>query len=294
MLIMAGSSCRVLGVKVARELDTRLGDIDSKRFPDGELYVRIGEEVSGQDVALLQSMYLSPNDFLIEYLLAADALRDLGARSILGIIPYFAYARQDRRFKPGEAISCRTVADLLRLVGTSEIYTVDAHLHRIRGLSEIFKIPTRELTVVPLLSTYIRENFRLERPIVVGPDEESEQWARVTAEILGCDYDVFEKRRLGPREVEVTPRRSNVSGRDIVVIDDIISTGGTIVETLGVLKKLGVQKVVVACVHPLLVEQALARIYEAGACAVVGTDTVVGPASVVSVAPVIADALRTK
>jgi ribose-phosphate pyrophosphokinase len=268
--------------------------MESRRFPDGELYVRIGEDVSGQDVALIQSMCISPNDFLMEYLLAADTLRDLGARSILGIIPYFAYARQDQRFKPGEAISCRTVADLLRLVGTSEIYTVDAHLHRIRGLTEIFKIPTRELTAVPLLSTYIKENFRLERPIVIGPDEESEQWARVTAEILGCDHDVFEKRRLGPREVEITPRRTSVSGREIVMIDDIISTGGTVTETLKVLKKLGAQKVVVACVHPLLVEQALAKIYEAGAYAVIGTDTVMGPASLISVAPVIADALRTK
>jgi ribose-phosphate pyrophosphokinase len=293
MLLIAGSSCRVLGIKVARELNTSLFSLETKKFPDGELYVRINEDVSGRNVAVLQSMYLWPNDFLMEYLLVADTLKDLGAQSILAILPYFAYARQDQRFKSGEAVSFKTVANLIRLVGTSQIYTIDTHLHRIHGLSEIFKIPTHELTAVPLLSNYIKENFELNRPIVIGPDEEAEQWAKIAAGVLGCDHDVFEKRRLGPREVEVTPRRGNVADRDIVVIDDIISTGGTIVETLAVLKKLGARRVIVACVHPLLVEQALARIYEAGAYAVVGTDTVVGPASLVTVAPIIAEALRS-
>ncbi len=263
------------------------------RFPDGEKYVRILDDVKGENVALIQSMYRTPDEFLLEYLLLADTASDLGAKRIAGFMPYFAYARQDERFNPGEALSFKTVAKLIESVGTSEVYSIDMHEHRVVDLDDVFKIPAANLTAMPLLTRYVRDQVGFEKPVVIGPDEEARQWAKFVAESLGVELYCFQKKRRGPESVEITkPEELNVRGRPALIIDDIISTGGTIIETVKVLKKEGATKVGVACVHPILAGNALDRIKQEGPEFIVGTDTVPSPISEVSVAPVIADKIR--
>jgi len=291
-IVLGGSSAQVLTIKIGRllKIPTILPEI--KRFPDGEKYVRITEDVNGKTVAIIQSFYHQPDEFLIEYFLIADTLKDLGAKKVIAVIPYFAYARQDERFKPGEAISFKTVTKLIEEVGTDEIYTIDTHLHRVEQLSEVFHIPAHNLTAVPLLAQYIKKSFELNNPVVIGPDEEAEQWAKVAAKELEAEYDILEKERLGPSEVRIKTRELDVDGKDVLIVDDIISTGGTMVEAIKMLKENGAKNVIAACTHPILVQNALTRIYQAGALAVIGTDTVPSSISFVSVAPIIAEALR--
>ncbi len=290
--IIGGSGGRVIATLVARDLGLRVSHAEIKRFPDGERYIRINEDVANQDVVIVQSIHHEPDELLFEYFLLCDTVRDLGARRVVAVLPYFAYARQDSRFNPGEAVSFRTVAKLIEDVGTAELYSVDMHQHRVEKASDLFRIPVHNLTAAPLLTQYVKSTILLEKPVVVGPDEESEQWASVAAKAIGADHDVLEKKRLGADKVEITPRSLAVRDRDVLLIDDIISTGGTIVEATKILENQGARRVIVACTHPILAQDALAKIYEAGAEVVIGTDTVPSPISYVSVSPLIADAIR--
>jgi len=290
--ILGGSGGRILATLAARELGLKATQVETRRFPDGEKYLRVSEDVSGQDVVIIQSIHHQPDELLFEYFLLCDTVKDLGAKRVVAVFPYFAYARQDSRFNPGEAVSFRTVAKLLEDVGTAELFSIDMHQHRVGRASDVFRIPAHNLTAAPLLAEYVKSRVALERPIVVGPDEESEQWASAAAKVLGADHDVLEKKRLGDEKVEITTRSLAARRRDVLIIDDIISTGGTIIEAAKILKRQGARRVVVACTHPILAQDALSRIYESGAEMVIGTDTVPSPISYVSVAPLIAKALR--
>jgi len=266
--------------------------LEVRRFPDGEKYLRVLDDVKNENVAVIQSIHHTPDELVFEYLLLVDTLKDLGARKVTAFIPYFAYARQDERFKPGEAMSFKTVSKLMESVGTDEIYTIDMHQHRVLKSSEIFKIPSHNLSAMPLLADYAKKTGELKQPLVIGPDAEAEQWAKIAAERLETDYDVFEKKRLGDAQVEVRPRKSSAKGRDVLIVDDIISTGGTIVEAARILISQGANKVAVACTHPILANGALEKIQKAGVASVFGTDTVPSPISRVSVAPLIASEIR--
>jgi ribose-phosphate pyrophosphokinase len=290
--IVGGSSSDALAAKVARELGMKSAKLEIRKFPDGEKYLRVLEEVKGEDVVVIQSINHTPDEFLFEYLLLVDTLKDLGASRVAGFVPYFAYARQDERFKPGEALSFRTVSKLIEDVGTDEIYTIDMHQHRVLKSSDVFKIPSRNLSAMSLLADYVEKTGALHDPLVIGPDAEAEQWAKLAAERLHTDYDVFEKKRLSSENVEIRPRKANAKDRDVLIVDDIISTGGTIIEALKILFSQGARKIDIACTHPLLMGGALAKIYEAGAQNVVGTDTVPSPVSYVSVAPLIVDQIK--
>jgi ribose-phosphate pyrophosphokinase len=292
MIVIGGPTSEPLAAKVANELGLTVGKLEVRRFPDGEKYLRVLTEVQGQSVAVIQSIHHTPDELLFEYLLLADTLKDLGARKVTTFIPYFAYARQDERFKPGEALSFKTVSKLIESVGTDEIYTIDMHQHRVVKSSEVFKIPSHNLSAMALLADHIQKLGKLQNPLVIGPDAEAEQWAKLAAERLHTDYDVFLKTRLGDANVQVRPRKSDASGRDVLIVDDIISTGGTIVEAVKILHGQGAKRIQVACTHPILAPGALENIRETGVEDVIGTDTVPSPISVVTVAPVIADQLR--
>jgi len=299
MIIIGGSASSNLASKVAKELGQEAGKIEIKRFPDGEKYIRIHEDVKGQDVALIQSLYRTPDEYVFEYLLIADTLRDMGAASIIGITPYLAYARQDSRFYPGEALSSAALAKLFEAAGTTSILTVDCHLHRLGDVSNVFKIPAQNLSAMTLLGKYARENLKPKKPIVVGPDEEAEQWAGTVAKELDAEHTAFTKKRIrkeGETESRLEMDTGNVElkGRDIVFADDIISTGGTIVQAARACKKKGARRIFVLCTHPVLADAALTRIKAAGVLKVVGTDTIPSPISTVSVAPVIAAALKNR
>lgn len=292
MLLIGGSASDVLALKVGRELGIAVSKLQAKKFPDGEKYVRIMDDVKGDTIVVIQSMYHVPDEHLFEYFLLVKALKDLGAKRVIGVIPYFAYARQDRRFNPGEAISFQTVTRLIENVGTDELFTIDTHLHRVNDISKVFNIPAHNLSAVPLLTQYVKQNFTLDKPIVIAPDEEAEQWAKISSEILNCEYDTLEKVRLGPDKVEIKTRLRSVNDRNVVVIDDIISTGGTMVETVKVLQNYGANRVIVMCAHPLLIGDSYAKILDAGAEVIIGSDTVPSPVGLVSAAPIIADAIR--
>ena len=292
MKIIGGSGGRLLTALVAQELGLKASKVEIKRFPDGEKYIRIDDDVSGEDVAIIQSMHHEPDNFLFEYFLLCDTVRDLGAKRVIGVLPYFAYARQDSRFNPGEAVSFRTVTKLIEDVGTTELFSIDMHQHRVGRVSDLLRIPVYNLTAAPLLAEYVKANMQLEKPVVIGPDEESEQWASAAAKVIGADHDILQKKRLGAEKVEITARSLNVRGRDVLIMDDIISTGGTIVEATKILKGQGARRVLVACTHPILAQDALPKIYESGAEVVIGTNTVPSPVSYVSVASLIAGAIR--
>jgi ribose-phosphate pyrophosphokinase len=188
---------------------------------------------------------------------------------------------------------------MIESVGTNEVYTIDLHLHRIESISKLFRIQSTNLTVVPDLARYVKQNAKMKNPAVIGPDEEAEQWAKVAAKELDADYDVLEKHRVTSDEkgkfgeVEIKPRELSMKGRDALIIDDIISTGGTIVQAINVLKKNGVNKIYVATSHPVLVENALVKVLEAGAEMVVGSDTIPSPISYVSAAQSVAKGIKS-
>ncbi len=292
MLIVAGSASSKLAERVAKQLKCKLTKPELKLFPDGELYARIPADVKGEDVAIIQSTCYPPNRNYMELFLLLDAARDLGAEEVTAIVPYFAYARQDKRFKEGEAVSLQTVSKLIESVGTDKIYTIDMHAHRIGDIQEIFKVPAINLTAAPLLAKYLADNYRLKDPVIIGPDEEAEGWAKSAGKALDADWDYMVKKRLGPEEVEIKPRKLEVEGRDAMVIDDIISTGGTMVEAIKILKKHGARKIYAACTHAILAGDALGKVRKAGAEDIFATDTIEQKISKVSVAPIIVDAIR--
>jgi ribose-phosphate pyrophosphokinase len=298
MIILGGSASTSLAEKVAKELGQKPAEIEIKRFPDGEKYIRIHEDVKDKDVAIIQSLYRSPDEYIFEYLLIADTLRDMGAASITGITPYLAYARQDSRFYPGEALTSASVARFFEAAGTTSVLTVDCHLHRLGDVSKVFKVPARNLSAMPSLGKYALENLRPHNPIVVAPDEEAEQWAGTVAKELDAEHTHFTKRRIREEgktssRLELDTGSAEFKGRDVVFADDIISTGGTIAGAARACKKKGAKRMFVVCTHPVLAEGAIKRVKAAGVSKIIATDTIPSPISKVSVAPVIAAALKT-
>ncbi len=285
-MIIGGSASQKLAALIAKELGETLCPLETRKFPDGERYIRIGGDVES-DAVVVQSTGYPQDQNLIELFLILKTLKNLGAENIKVVIPYFGYGRQEKRFKSGEAISAQVVAELLEASGASEIFSINLHED---GLRDLFKIPVHNLSTMPLIADYIRENFN--DPVMVAPDKGAEGSAREIADILGCESDYLEKTRLSPEKVETKTKNLDVHGREVVIIDDIISTGGTIVNAYNILHESGASKIAVSCAHPVLVEDALLRIYSAGVNEVFATDTLQSDVSNISVAPLIADHIR--
>jgi ribose-phosphate pyrophosphokinase len=292
MIVLGGSASTDLAGRVAKEMGVDPGRVELKRFPDGEKYVRVMEDVAGKDVAVIQSLYRTPDEFLLEYFLLVDALRDLGTRSIIGVAPYLAYARQDARFNPGEAVSCLATAKLIEAAGTTSFVTVDTHLHRLESVSKVFRVPARNISAMPLLGQYALEKLNPRKPVVIGPDAEAEPWAAATAKELDAEHTFFRKKRITSSKVEIDTGDVDLNGRDAVFADDIISTGGTIAEAAVACRRKGARKIYALCTHPVLATGALERLRAAGVEKVVATDTIPSPVSEVSVAPIIARVLK--
>ncbi|MBD3229479.1 MAG: ribose-phosphate diphosphokinase [Candidatus Lokiarchaeota archaeon] len=291
--VLGGSSAKHIAYEVSKEMEIDYVKLNHKKFPDGEKYIRImDEEMTGNSYIIIQSMYKNPDEFLMEYFFLVDVLKNHGAKEIIAFIPYFAYARQDIEFNHGEPVSFKIVANLIETAGTTKLFTFDPHLHRVKSLSDLFSIPAYSVSLLPAITMHIRENYRLDDAIIIGPDEESEQWTKMAADETGLEYDVLEKFRHGDYEIELKPRELDVHDRDIILIDDIISTGGTMAETIKVLKKQGAHKIVAATSHPLLIGDALINLYTAGADLVIASDTIPSPISYIKCAPIIAEILR--
>ncbi len=285
--MVAGSASQKLAPRLAGQLKCKLIVPEIKRFPDGELYIRMPGEVKQKHVFIVQSTCYPQNDNLMELLLLLDLAKNLGARKITAVVPYLAYARQDKRFKPGEAISIKTVSKLIARAGADELITVDVHESRSK---RDFSIPLRSLTAMPLLGMYLKK-MKLKNPAVLGADQGSENRAQIVASKMGADADYLEKKRLTPTKVVSTPKKLDVRGRDVVIVDDIISTGGTVVEAAKILKSQGARDIYAACTHAVLAGNATRILKAAGIKKIIATDTIEREVSLVSVAPLIAHSL---
>ncbi|HEX3014753.1 MAG TPA: ribose-phosphate diphosphokinase, partial [Methanobacterium sp.] len=256
-MIIGGSASQKLAAKIAKELECPLIPIETKRFPDGERYIRIKGKVD-EEVVVVQSTGYPQDENLMELFLILKNLKSMGVKKINVIIPYFGYGRQERRFKSGEAVSAVIVANLLEAAGADEIFCINLHEENIK---EFFQIPVHNLSAMKPIADHI--NKTINNPVIVAPDKGAFGFAKEIAEILGCEYDYLEKTRISPEIVETKPKNLDVNGKEAVIIDDIISTGGTIVNAAKILKEHGATKVVVSCVHPVLVEDALLKIFAA-------------------------------
>jgi ribose-phosphate pyrophosphokinase len=285
-LIIGGSASQKLAAKVAWDLEEKLSPIETRRFPDGERYIRIKSEVP-KEVVVIQSTGYPQDENLMELFLLLKNLKSLGVERTRVVIPYFGYGRQERRFKSGEAVSAVIIAELLEAAGASEIYSVNLHE---KNIKQFFNIPVHEISAMPMIANYIKET--IDDPIIIGPDKGALGFAEEVSGILKCECDYLEKTRISPEKVETKLKNLDVAERNVVIIDDIISTGGTIVNASKILRDLGANKVVVGCVHPVLVEDALLKIFAAGVDDVFATDTLKSDVSTISVASSVAGYLK--
>ncbi|MGB9730021.1 MAG: ribose-phosphate diphosphokinase [Thermoprotei archaeon] len=280
--------------KIADALSINSIKAETRFFPDGELYLRLPvENLNKEDVLIVQSLYGQPNNKLIEYIFAAKTAKDLGAHRVIGIIPYLSYARQDRRFKPGEAISLKIVADMIYNSGTDQLIVVDMHLHRVRGseLESIFKIPVSNVTAMPLFGDLFKDVVK--NGIVIGPDDEAIEFAKAAATKYNGKYTNFSKTRLGDREVNIVADKTiDFSNKDVLIVDDIISTGGTIITAVKLLRELNVKDIYVATTHALLVEGALDKLKNLHLKDLASSNTVPSPITKVDITPVIVEELK--
>ena len=251
-----------LSTKLADDLHYELGHLDTRQFPDGETYLRFASSPEARSVAIVCTL-ADPNEKFLPLVFAAATARELGASKVGLVSPYLAYMRQDRRFNPGEAVTSRQVAHLI-----SEVFdwmvTVDPHLHRYNALGEIYSIPTRVVHAAPLISGWIRANIA--NPLIIGPDSESEQWVAAVANDVGAPYCVLEKVRHGDRDVQISLKDIDQwKGRTAVLVDDIISSGRTMIEAVRLLKSRGWTSPVCIAVHGLFADNSDALLVEAGA-----------------------------
>lgn len=287
--VVIGPASARLGLRLTAESNLEAVAVEHKTFPDGESYIRIEGEVSGRRVLAVQSTYPPQDRHLMQLYLMLDALKDLGAEKVYAAVPYLAYARQDERFKPGEAVSVNTVIKLLEALRVDGFITFNIHK---QASMEAFHIPALNLSAMPAIGAYVK-GMDVRRPLVAAPDEGAVRLAKEAAEALNAEYTWFEKRRdRSTGRVETSYRRVDVEDRDVLIVDDVVSTGSTIANVARMVKAQGARRVLVGCVHALLAENALERMKEAGVDLLLGTDTVEGPVSQVSVAPILLEGLR--
>lgn len=291
MLIISCSHGRHLGYAIAKKLNEKHSGLIVDKFPDDELHIRSGSELKNKVVVLVQSFYKNISDCIIEIILAAKTAQELGAKKIALAAPYFPYLRQDKRFHKGEAVSQRIIAGLIDKY-FDEVYIMDPHLHRKNKLENIFRIKSKKLTANPLIADYIKKNIK--NPVVIGPDEESYKWAKNVAEILDIESAILKKKRYSSYHVEVKlNKKVNLKNKNAVVIDDIISTGHTILETAKILRKSGARKIYCICVHGIFVNNALNKLRKAK-INVVSTNTIPSEVAKIDVSGVIASSLRSE
>ena len=289
MLLLPLPGAEPLATPLAALLDATSAPPEFRRFPDGESYWRIDCEPQGRDAVVLAALR-DPDPQALGLLFLADTLREMGARRVVLAAPYLPYMRQDARFRPGEAVTSRSFGRFVSQAFDG-LVTVDPHLHRYASLDAVYAIPAVVVRSAPAVARWLREN--VERPFVVGPDAESEQWARDVAERAGCPWQVLRKTRHGDRQVEVTlPDAAGGAGRTPVLVDDIASSGHTLAEAARhVRAAFGVPPLCIA-VHGLFAPEALPLLRQAGAGRVLSCNTVPDASNAIDVLPLFADGMR--
>jgi len=305
MLILA-PLYKTLGEKISRITNLPFENIVVKKFPDGETYIRMDYDVNGEEIFLLHPMFPNQNERLTEFLLMVDTLKDLNADKIVGVVPYLPYARQDKRFQPGEALSIKTLAKLFKSVGLDELITVDTHFHRKPEEFDYHGISCTNLSAGPSLLQYVKENITQDF-IVIGPDLGSSKMI----EFVTGKKVVFEKKKICSvcnqimmkckckeedkkikyEVIELKSDYQNFTQKNVVVLDDIISSGSTMINAVNKLRKENVKLIVVAATHGLFLGNSL-KILRKKADFVVVTDSINTPVSKVSLAPLIAKVIK--
>ena len=271
MKIFAGNSNRLLAESVCEYLNLSIGRASVRRFADQEIFVEIPENVRGQDIFVIQSTSYPANDHLMELLIMIDAFRRSSARRITAVLPYFGYARQDRRASGRTPISAKLVANLITHAGADRVLTLDLHAGQIQGF---FDIPTDNLFAVPILSRDIKEHYDLSNVVVVSPDVGGVVRARALAKRLDAMLAIVDKRRERPGESEVMNIIGEVAGRDCILIDDIVDSGGTLCNAAEALLSHGATSVTAYITHGVLSGGAVARVTSSKLKELVITDSI--------------------
>jgi ribose-phosphate pyrophosphokinase len=294
--LFSGNANRPLAEEIAQHLHMRLGDADVSRFSDGEVYVQINENVRGQDVFVVQPTCPPVNDHLMELLVMIDAFKRASARRITAVLPYYGYGRQDRKVMPRVPITAKLVADLITTAGCQRVLAVDLHAGQIQGF---FDIPVDHLFAAPAVIVDYLAKKDLKDPVLVSPDAGGVERARAIAKRLNAGLAIIDKRRDGPNVAVFMYLIGDVKDKDVVVIDDMIDTAGTLIQAVEAVKREGARRVLACAVHGVLSGPAIKRIESSALEEVVITNSVpltpdkANPKiHVLSVAPLLAEAIR--
>ncbi len=270
VMVFSGSSNPELGKAVASDLGIKLGEVDISRFSNGEIYVRFMQSVRGHDLFLIQTLANNVNDALMELLIMIDAAKRASADAISVVIPHYGYSRQDKKTKAREPIAAKLVADVLSVAGIDRLVSVDLHAGAIQGF---FDVPVDHLTAVSELSDYFKDK-KLNNLAVVSPDVGRVKTAKRFADYLGADLAILHKVRPNHNKAEIHHVVGEVEGKAALIVDDMVDTGGTIVEAVDAVKKNGATEVYVAATHPVLSGPAIERLKKADIKEMVFTDTI--------------------
>jgi len=295
--LFTGTAHTDLAMEVSDCLGIKLGDATVATFSDGEILVRVNENVRGSDVFVLQPTSMPVNDNIMELLLITDALKRASAGRITAVIPYYGYARQDRKVQPRVPISAKMVADLITAAGTNRVLTVDLHAGQIQGF---FNIPVDNLYATPIMLDFIRKNYEPDRLVIVSPDAGGVERARAFAKRLQCSIAIVDKRREKANECEVMNVIGDVSGMDALILDDMVDTAGTMTQAAAALKEQGARKVSAACTHAVLSGAAVERINKSDIEEIIATNSIpldskkeqLKKLTVLSIAPLLGEAIK--
>lgn len=294
--VFSGSSNRPLAESICNILGIDLGSAEVKRFSDGETSVDIHQSIRGKDIYLVQSTCSPTNEHLVELLVMLDAVKRASARIVTAVIPYFGYARQDRKVSPRTPITAKLVANLLTVAGADRVLTMDLHAGQIQGF---FDIPLDNLYAKPVMLNYIREKYT-NHLCIVSPDAGGVERARAYAKPLKADLAIIDKKRERANESDVMHIIGDVRGKICLLIDDMVDTAGTLTNGAAALKEAGASKVAACCTHPVLSGPAISRISASPLEELVVTDTIplrdeaakCGKVTVLTVAPLLAEAMK--
>jgi ribose-phosphate pyrophosphokinase len=294
--LIAGSSSQDLGLMISKKLNVPLTSIEDNRFADGEIYIRIKNKVRGGDIFVIQTLDRPANDNLMELLIIIDALKRASVERINLICPYMCYSRQDRKAESREPITAKLVADLISVAGAQRLVTVDLHADQIQGF---YNIPVDHFVGYPLFAKYIRKHYPKKNLVVVAPDVGGTKKANSMAELLGAKIAIINKVRRGHDENDVVTVVGEVKDKVAVIIDDVISTGGTVIKAAEMVKSMGAKEVIICATHAMFSEET-AKKFQAGTVKkVLVTDTVPIPLEnrfekleIISIAPLLAKIIR--
>jgi len=271
MKLLTGNSNKVLSKNIAKYLKTKLVNSSIRKFADGEIYIEINENIRGNSIFIVQSISSPANDNLMELLLCIDALKRSSAKNITAVIPYFGYARQDRKVVPRTSISAKLVSNLITQAGADRVVTVDLHAGQIQGF---FDIPVDNLFSTPIFARHARKKIKSKKIICVAPDVGGTERARALGKLLNVGLAIVDKRRPKPGQSEVMNIIGDVKGQTCILVDDIIDSGGTIVNAAKALKSRGAKDVYVYITHGVLSGDAIKKIKSSTIKNLVITDTI--------------------